>query len=79
MSVGLTIDYQHVTEHEYHGQKKKLKFLPGEYEDVFFVVTNSRAERALVVLLAPILRVLLSVRRRTRRQFSTSTPPPDGR
>ena len=75
----MDFDYRLVTEHEHRGQKKELKFLPGEYEDVVGVVTSSRTERALIVLVAPILRVLLSVRRRIRRLFSASIEPCNGR
>jgi hypothetical protein len=68
-----------MTEREYRGPKKVLKFIPGEYEDAVFVVAHNRALRALVWLLAPILRAGLFLRRLIRRLFSRSTEPPDVR
>ena len=68
-----------MTEHEYRGPQKELKFVLGEYEDVLFVVTRNRAMRVLVWLISPILRTTLVVRRLARRLFSISNQPPNVR
>ena len=71
--------HEDVTEREYRGPKKELKFVPGEFEDVRFIVTGNRAVRVLVWLVKPILRTALAVRRLARRLFSISNQPPNVR